>query len=577
MQKRSRKKMILTFTLIVCVMAFLCLVIEKYNQNKGILLLKRSDNPGSVLSIELGGNTVNGHIYGNTMYFFLPSHATSRIIVIDDSINKLAINGNDVNSFMIFRYETQYSCSVEVDGAVMEFPIIIYKSDNIDSMFVETESGSMDFVWEDKANRESAYIDIIGEDSKTKYSGHLEYIKGRGNSTWMNYKRPYSIKLESSEYLLGMNESKKWILVANAFDTTKIANKMAFDMNFAFGCSSYINSKWIDLYLNGNYVGNYLICEDVSVDKVDTEGNKKAGETYILEKDILGYSLSEDNSFTTNDGNIFVFKEPSELAGEKNQDAKILFENIELMMKNDSKELFEHFDMESFANRYFVDMITGNADMGISSLYFVKKSGSDIIYTGPAWDFDRSFGFFDFEVYGPDADMTKVCRDEILTWYEYLDNNEEFNAYCKEMYVSVVRPYVVKLIESGIDEYYSELSDSYEMDMLLWADSRRYYNSEEANKNYVKYYLGERLNMLDEKYQVNETPVEYRGSGAVHQLKVLFEGSEYIYQVEDGATFNELWELDQWTYHWWIDSDSLIQFNENLPILESMVIEPLPI
>lgn len=42
----------------------------------------------------------------------------------------------------------------------------------------------------------------------------MEYIRGRGNSTWICDKKPYKIKLSKKADLFGMGKNKHWVLLA---------------------------------------------------------------------------------------------------------------------------------------------------------------------------------------------------------------------------------------------------------------------------------------------------------------------------------------------------------------------------
>ena len=53
----------------------------------------------------------------------------------------------------------------------------------------------------------------------------LDYIRGRGNSTWKAEKKPYRIKLENKTDVFGLGTNKHWVLLANAFDTTTFKNR----------------------------------------------------------------------------------------------------------------------------------------------------------------------------------------------------------------------------------------------------------------------------------------------------------------------------------------------------------------
>lgn len=97
------------------------------------------------------------------------------------------------------------------------------------------------------------------------YHGSIQ-IRGRGNSTWEAYpKKPYKLKLEHSSDLLGLGKNKHWVLFANYADESLIRNKIAYDLSGALGMP-YMESTWISLVFNGEYIGNYLLCEQVRID-----------------------------------------------------------------------------------------------------------------------------------------------------------------------------------------------------------------------------------------------------------------------------------------------------------------------
>ncbi len=56
----------------------------------------------------------------------------------------------------------------------------------------------------------------------------LEYIRGRGHTTWMEDKKPYKLKLKKGADLLGMGSNKHWILLANAKDETLLRNRIVY-------------------------------------------------------------------------------------------------------------------------------------------------------------------------------------------------------------------------------------------------------------------------------------------------------------------------------------------------------------
>ena len=98
------------------------------------------------------------------------------------------------------------------------------------------------------------------------YQGDIE-IRGRGNSTWDAYpKKPYKLKLDRAADLFGMGESKHWILFANYADESLMRNKIAYDLSGELGMP-YMESAWVSVVMNGTYLGNYLLCEQIRIEE----------------------------------------------------------------------------------------------------------------------------------------------------------------------------------------------------------------------------------------------------------------------------------------------------------------------
>ena len=96
------------------------------------------------------------------------------------------------------------------------------------------------------------------------YSGATE-IRGRGNSTWGQPKKPYRLKLDKKTDLLGMGKSKHWVLLANYLDESLQRNALAYNLSGAMGMEQ-MSTVFVDVVLNGDYVGNYQLCENIRVD-----------------------------------------------------------------------------------------------------------------------------------------------------------------------------------------------------------------------------------------------------------------------------------------------------------------------
>ena len=93
-------------------------------------------------------------------------------------------------------------------------------------------------------------------------------IKGRGNSTWNLPKKPYNIKLEKKNAVLGMAESKHWTLLANAYyDRTQLHNCVAFEVARKTDFKWVQSGEYVELILNGEDNGLYYLCEKPRAEK----------------------------------------------------------------------------------------------------------------------------------------------------------------------------------------------------------------------------------------------------------------------------------------------------------------------
>lgn len=102
------------------------------------------------------------------------------------------------------------------------------------------------------------------------YSGLMQ-IKGRGNTSWNNTdKKSFHLKLDENADLLGMGSENDWTMLANAFDGSLLRNAVAYELSEKLGLVS-MSSTWVDVVINGEYRGNYQLCEkiEVSEERVD--------------------------------------------------------------------------------------------------------------------------------------------------------------------------------------------------------------------------------------------------------------------------------------------------------------------
>ena len=87
-------------------------------------------------------------------------------------------------------------------------------------------------------------------------------VKGHGNSSFKAMTK-FSLKLELAQKksLLSMPQDKEWILISNFSDRTLLKNYAIFRLAQKLGANYTPRSSFVELYLNRQYQGIYLLSE----------------------------------------------------------------------------------------------------------------------------------------------------------------------------------------------------------------------------------------------------------------------------------------------------------------------------
>ena len=512
------------------------------------------------------------------LYVFLPSYFDWERTMLQVLDGVLYLDGMEVTeSLSLADYEQNipYSYTLSFREQEQSGEITFVQSAYIGTVFLETESGSMTQIDGDKEYKESGRILVSDAEGQTLHMGVLDYVKSRGNATWQSDKKSYAVKLSQGADLFGMGEAEDWILLSNVFDGSKIQNKLCLDMARAVGLPYSVQGEWIDLYLNGIYHGNYLLCEKVEVgeNRVDTGGG------FLIERD---YYNDQENSFVTEDGNPFSLAYPQAVTQEELEEIAGHVQQIEdAVLEGDLIEAGTYLDWNSFILRYVLDEAVLNQDTGVTSMYFYKPEEEKRLYSGPVWDYDGCLGsgrmvaWMNHKVIAA-TDIQEYKTEGALTWYPLLYQNEWFRSQVAEVYQGLVRPYLLKMQEEGIDLYADKIRNSAAMDMLRWdyaSFGAGHYESFENNVRYLKFFLAKRLEFLNEEWLGEDTSYVSGETDEVHTVTFRGDRETVCVEVPDQErlleTPEELLEEGQW----WYNARDGLPFTPDLPVLEDVCFE----
>ncbi len=462
--------------------------------------------------------TVSWYWGDESVFLFLPANTdpdTARVyfsaggeVLLDD---ETVISGESASGFTAGDHIL--SCGDQI------YPLTVCMSENLPAVFLRTESGSLDYIHADKENREPGSIRIY-ENGSVTLDKDLKQIKGRGNYTWDLEKKPYNIKFDKKTDLFGMGKAKKWTLLANYVDFSLVHNAYAWEFASAFGLPYTSEYRHVDLYINGDYLGNYMICESVEIgenrvnitdlEKATEEANPgveletlpqgrigKNGENgsrkwaevpqdpgdisggYLLEYEYRDRYRYEPSGFVTQNGQPVVIKSPEYASqAEVTYIADFMDAGTEALYSStgfNSAGLHysDYFDVDSLAEMYILQELSMHCDAGFSSFFAYKPSGTEKVFFGPVWDMDNAFGspLENFNIPSLEADLwyaNQFGYGGIPTVLAAACRHADFREAVREKWTELAAGGVFEAVQEYIAQMSVRINASAEMNFLRW-------------------------------------------------------------------------------------------------------------
>ena len=392
----------------------------------------------------------------------------------------------------------------------------VMQASAIPTMYLTSSDAAQGRDWVDasKSNAATGTMNLIGADGTPVYSGELKQIKARGNSTFTYAeKKSYQIKLAEPSDLLGKQEQvKTWVLLASYFDATQMHDKLIKDLAAELGLAYTASCDWVNLYYDGEYRGVYLLSEKNSVgatsvaitdmeqayeqlnegygtDMTTALAENSYGQQYQYTKDLKepenitgGYLIElnhemwdEVSGFKTRQDVAFNVKSPEWCGDSAMKYISEYYQAFEdaVYATDDTgaytgyntgtgKYFYDYVDMDSLVKVFLLQELALNCDGFISSVYFYKDADG-IMYAGPIWDQDMTFG----------TGWNKANGAEIVDYHylaEALIRIPAFEAAVKEYYTNTFASEVRDLLGSNgtIARQYALLKENAAMNYTIW-------------------------------------------------------------------------------------------------------------
>lgn len=445
-----------------------------------------------------------------------------------------------------------HQIQAETERGYQNFQLEVMASASIAAMFLDTDSGSLDYIHETKENTEGGRYTLFNGQGICSATGRIESMHCRGNASWEDTdKKSYQLKLEKKTNLLGMGEAKKWLLLANAFDNTLLRDMTALEMAQNLGIAFTPETKFADIYINGEYMGNYLIAEKIEIGENRVNIRNLEEETESLNP---GKALEMAEPFMEQQGRLFSTKgylidnEPKDISGgylleletsdrygveasgfitsrmqpvvitsptyaTSNQVSYIAdryqdFEDAVFAENGYSPYTGMHFsdyiDLDSFARKYLIEEVTKNLDAAFTSQFIYKPddSFSTKFYAGPAWDYDKSIAGSGITQEGIDLHDARGLYAAVKTkdsdiWYA-LYQHEEFRQRVADIFIEEMEPIIEYQTHRGIVDNTRRNLDSAMMNAVRWNSFTESSAVEEKKALYIQK-VKELVNFLNER------------------------------------------------------------------------------
>ena len=386
-------------------------------------------------------------------------------------------------------------------------------------------------------------------------------IRGRGNSTWNMSKKPYRIKFLSKQRFLGNEKAnaKSWTLLANAADKTMLRNAITSAMGEFAGLPFNPAYKFVDLTINGVYMGTYQISDQIDIKKKRvniieqdfplSDGADISGG-YLLEVD----GFKDGNCFTSNIYSVPIrIHSPDEKEINDEQNLYIMkyiavFENRlkSADFNHPQKGYRQMVDSTSLANWVLCTEISGNID-GYYSTYFYKNQADSLLYWGPLWDYDVAYNNDRRIPNTYYSLMTDVGYGMTKAWINRMWEDPWFAKLVNRRYRELLDAGLVDYLYQKIDSLTTLLNRSINLNYEKWGIRTRVYNeivlysSYEQYVNDLKDYIFQHCNYLEEAF-ANKKPKEPTPP---------FSPQEFFYRITNANTQKAIE----------VDGTSVVQFS----------------
>jgi spore coat protein CotH len=253
-------------------------------------------------------------------------------------------------------------------------------------------------------------------------------VKGRGHSSFTMAKYSIKLKFNEAQSLFGMPADKEWDLVSNQRDKSMLRNYITYQLARILQDEYSPQCRFVEFYLNRNYMGVYLLVEHVKV-APHRVNLVKSDSSFLFEK--TREADDDDIVFESSLNCVFNIKYPKAPNQETINLLKTHVNKFENKLSNDSITLSDWIDIDDFVRYYWIQEFSKNIDGAFGRSIFITWQFNEPFKMGPVWDFDVTYGIGNTRMMSPNDWYVRYQG-----WYQYLIKNKIFkervNQYWKD-------------------------------------------------------------------------------------------------------------------------------------------------
>lgn len=445
-----------------------------------------------------------------------------------------------------------------------DFQVLV--SANIPSIMVTVEAKKELFSSLEFANKqyiEKGEIIVLDENGAVVLQDTMERFKVRGNLTADLSKKPFTFTLSQPKAICDMPASVNWHLIANATDSSHIRNKIMLDWAQELSERYTPTGEYVDLYVNGEYQGLYLLTETMETSTIRI--NRDPLNSILLEMELDYRAIKEDNYLSTEREHYWVIHEASAISDDKKEEVTAYLNNIESALYSErgvgaesGKKLEELLDFDSWTDTWLLKEVSSDHDLGTTSQFAIIEDWNErsILKAGPEWDFDATLGngMVPWSV-NPRNLVTAIWNTKGIKstnqnkWLAQMYKNTDFRTQLIEKYVKEFQPKIKRLLENEIDAYAQKIRRPAILNALRWVGNGVYddFNKPESfqvgtEKDYrVKYdILNPHIDMIKEFLEEKDNFL----------TQLWIEGIEFEVYIEEHNEEGMNLELNNDIYTW---------------------------